>query len=163
MTDILLKKIEWGWAFSGALSAASSMDWECFEVRRPIVNFLPLILRVLSNATPSGIHRSRWVTRTLSKESLELNPWRRSHCLALTLVLMPTKADPTIKEQSRKRGMVEANSADGIDMILTLLEHLLSGLRVRDDWLESEGINPCKTCHRPKVFLGVLSGCWGGD
>ena len=32
---------------------------------------------------------------------------------------------------------------------------LLVGLRVWDDWLESEGTNLCRTCHRPKVFLGV--------
>ena len=59
--------------------------------------------------------------------------------------------------------MVEASSADGINMILTLLEGLLGDLRVWDNWLEPEGMNPCITCHRPKVFLGVLGGSWGGD
>ena len=59
--------------------------------------------------------------------------------------------------------MVGANDADGIDMILTLLKGFLGGLRVRDDWLEPGRMNPCRTCHRPKVFLGVLGGSWGGD
>ena len=59
--------------------------------------------------------------------------------------------------------MVEASSADGINMILTLLEGLLGDLRVWDNWLEPEGMNPCITCHRPKVFLGVLGGSYGGD
>ena len=40
---------------------------------------------------------------------------------------------------------------------------LLVGLQVWDDWLESGGTNPCRTCHRPKVFLGVLGGSYGGD
>ena len=59
--------------------------------------------------------------------------------------------------------MIGVKSAGGIDIILTLLEGLLSDLRVWDDWLEPGGINPYRTCHCPKVFLGILSGSWGGD
>ena len=59
------------------------------------------------------------------------------------LVLMPTNTDPTTKKQSRKRGTVGANGVDGIDMILTLLEGLLGGLRVLDDCFDPEGTNPC--------------------
>ena len=46
-----------------------------------------------------------------------------------------------------------------IEVIFTLFV----GLRVRDDWLESGGTNLCKTCHRPKVFLGVPDGSCSGD
>ena len=56
---------------------------------------------------------------------------------------MPTNADPTTKEQSRKWGTVGANSADGIDMILTLLEVLLVGLQVLNNCLDLEETNPC--------------------
>ena len=56
---------------------------------------------------------------------------------------MPTNANLTTKEQSRKRGTVGANDADGINKILTLIEGLLGGLRVPDDCLDPEGMNPC--------------------
>ena len=32
------------------------------------------------------------------------------------------------------------------------------GLRVWDDWLEPGGTSPCRTCHRPKIFLVVPDG-----
>ena len=85
-------------------------------MRRPILNFFPLILGVLSNTTPGSIHGSPWVTQTLSKESLELNPRQGGHSFGLvpTLVLVPTKADPTTKKQSCKWGMVGAGSAGRI-------------------------------------------------
>ena len=72
-----------------------------FEVRRPIANFRMLVLGVLSNMTPGDVHKNSWVTQTLSKESLELNPRQGSHFFSLvpTLVLVPTKADPITKEQ----------------------------------------------------------------
>ena len=73
-------------------------------------------------------------------------------------MLVPTKADPTAKERSCKRGVVGAKGSGGIDMILALLEGLLGGLRVRDDGLEPGGTNLCRTCHCLKVFLGVLGG-----
>ena len=43
----------------------------------------------------------------------ELNPkqWGHSFSLVPTLVLVPTKADPTTKKQSCKQGMVGADSA----------------------------------------------------
>ena len=87
---------------SGAPSA-SNLIVEILEVRCPIVNFHLLVLGVLSNATPSSIHGSPWVIQILSKESLELNPRQGSfNCLVPTLVLEPTKADPTTEEQSYK-------------------------------------------------------------
>ena len=55
---------------------------------------------------------------------------------------MPTKASPTIKAQGRERGTVGANGADGIDMILILLEGLFGGLWVLDKCLDPEEANP---------------------
>ena len=49
---------------------------------------------------------------------------------------MPAKADPITKKQSCKRGMVGTNGASGINMILALLEGVLGGLRVQEDWLQ---------------------------
>ena len=40
---------------------------------------------------------------------------------------------------------------------------LLVGLRFRDNWLEPGRSNPCRTCHCPKVFLGVLGRSYGRD
>ena len=57
-------------------------------------------------------------------------------------MLVPTKAE---EERSCKRGTIEATGASGIDMILALLEGVLGGLQVRDNWLEPEGTSPCKT------------------
>ena len=52
---------------------------------------------------------------------------------------MPKKANPTMKERSRKRGAVGASGDSGSEMILALLRGLLGGLRVRDDWLQPGG------------------------
>ena len=61
-------------------------------MRRPILNFLPLVLGVLLNSTPDSVHQSTGVTKTLPKESFELNPRQGSFgCLVPTLVLVPTK------------------------------------------------------------------------
>ena len=49
---------------------------------------------------------------------------------------MPTKANPTTKEQSCKWGTTGASDAGGIKIILAVLGGLLGGLRVRDDGLE---------------------------
>ena len=58
-----------------------------------------MALEVFSNATSGGMHRSPCVTQTLLKESFELNPRQRIFdSLVLTLVLVPTKADPTAEE-----------------------------------------------------------------
>ena len=59
--------------------------------------------------------------------------------------------------------MVEAKDAGGINMILALLEGILGGLRVWDEWLQPGGTNPCRTCHRLKVFLSVPGGSYGRD
>ena len=96
----------------------------------------------------------------LCEENLELNPRQGIFgCLISTLVLASTKADPTAKEQNCKQGMVGDYGAGGIEVIFILPV----GLRVRDNWLEPGGINPCRTCHCPKAFLGVPDGSCGGD
>ena len=112
-------------------------------MRRPIVNFLPLVLGVLPNSTPNSVHQSTGVTKTLPKESFELDPRQEIFdCLVFpTLILVPTKADPITKERNCKRGAVGAREAGSIKIILALV----SGLRVWDDWLEPGGPSPCKT------------------
>ena len=57
-----------------------------------------------------------------------------------------------IKKQSYKRSAVRARDAGSMKIIFALL----GGLRVWDNWLELRGINPYKTCCRPKVFLGIF-------
>ena len=70
------------------------------------------------------------------------------------------KADPTTKNMDANEVWLEQVApAVCIEVIFTLLD----GLRVRDDWLESGRTNLCRTCHRPKVFLGVPVGGCGGD
>ena len=44
------------------------------EMRRPIVNFLPLVLGISPNSTPDSVYQSTGVTKTLPKESFELDP-----------------------------------------------------------------------------------------
>ena len=94
-----------------------------FEVRRPIVNFLPLlILGVLLNSTLDSVHQSTGVTKTLSKKGFEIKPRQGSfNCLIPMLVLAPTKADPTAKEQSCNQGTVRDYGAGNIEIILALL------------------------------------------
>ena len=71
-----------------------------FEVRRLIVNFLPLVLGVLPSSIPDSVHQSTGVTKTLPKESFELDLRQEIFdCLVFpTLVLVPMKADPTIRK-----------------------------------------------------------------
>ena len=57
-------------------------------------------------------------------------------------MLVPAKAE---EERSCKRDTVEAKGAGGIDMILALLEGVLVGLRVRDNWLKPKGTSPYRT------------------
>ena len=58
-----------------------------------------------------------------------------------------------LKKRSCKWGMVRKSSASCMyQNDLTLL----AGLQVWDDWLEPRGTNPCRTCHCPKAFLGLL-------
>ena len=57
---------------------------------------------------------------------------------------VPTKADPSTKKQSCKRGAVSAKGAGGINMILALLEGVLGGLQIWSDWLELGGTSPCR-------------------
>ena len=58
---------------------------------------------------------------------------------------VPTKADPSTKERSCKRGAVGAKGAGGINMILALLEGILGSLQIWSDWLEPGGTSPCRT------------------
>ena len=58
---------------------------------------------------------------------------------------VPTKADPSTKERSSKRGAIGAKGAGGINMILELLESVLGGLRIWSDWLEPGETSPCRT------------------
>ena len=55
--------------------------------------------------------------------------------------MVPTKADPIMKERSCNRGTVGVSGAGGIEIILVLL----GDLRVWDDWLEPGGTSPCRT------------------
>lgn len=48
--------------------------------------------------------------------------------LVLTFVLVPMKADPTIRKQNCKQGMVYAQNAGHIDMILAFFHTVLGGL-----------------------------------
>ena len=76
-------------------------------MRRPILNFLPLVLRVLLNSTPDSVPQSTGVNKTLLKEILELVSKEGSfRCLVSTLVLV----------QGRQNciSTVEANGNDGI-------------------------------------------------
>ena len=86
-------------------------------MRCPILNFLLLVLGVSLNSIPNGIH-----------ESPELDPRQGGFgCLILlTLVLVPTKVDPTMKERSCKRGTVGAGGAGGSEMILALLTEVVA-------------------------------------
>ena len=138
-----------------------SFSKELNEVGLLIVNFFPLVLRVLSDVTPSCICGSPWLFQTLSKESLEINPRQRSFgCLVPTLVLVSTKVDPTTKNMNANGIWLEQIApAICIKVIFTLFV----SLRVQDDWLESGRTNLCRTCHCPKVFLGISDGSCSRD
>ena len=133
------------------------------EVRRPIANFCLLVLGVLSNTTLGGVHRNPWVTQTLLKESLELNPRQKSHFLALTCAFVLTKADFITKKWSCKRGMVDASSAGNIKMILAVLGPFLLACGFKTTGLSLKGKIHAEYCHRPKVFFSVLGRSFSRD
>ena len=95
------------------------------------------------------------------KRNLEHDPRQEIlDYLFLTLVLVLTKADYTAEKQSCKWDTVGVKGAGNIDMILALLEDVLGGLRVWDNWLEPGGTSLCKTL---SLILGVLGGGCGED
>ena len=65
-------------------------------------------------------------------------------CLVPTLILVPTKVDPTTEEQNCKWDMVSVKGAANINMILALLKDFLGGARVLDDCFDPEGMNLCR-------------------
>ena len=77
------------------------------EVGLFILSFFQLILEVLSNATPGGMHESPWVWT---------QPKAKSYFFGLVpmLVLVPIKTDLIIKEQSYKRSAVGAKNVNGM-------------------------------------------------
>ena len=71
-------------------------------------------------------------------------------------MLVPTKADPITKERSCKRGMVGANGAGGINMILAFLKGALGGLRVREDWLQPALLGTKVSCSEESLSSSGL-------
>ena len=134
-----------------------------FEVRRPIENFRLLVLGVSFNTTLGGIHKNPWVTQTLTKKSLEPNPRKRNHFLALICVFVPTKADLIAKKWSYKRGMVDAGGASSIEMILAVLGLFSLACRFGTTGLSLKRKIHVEHCHCPKVFFGILDGSYDGD
>ena len=81
------------------------------KVRRPIVNFFVLILGVLLNFTLDNVYPPKhWSYQDSSKGNFEFKLRQGLFdCLVFpTFKLVSTKADPTTKKQSCKRGMVRA-------------------------------------------------------
>lgn len=66
---------------------------------------------------------SAGVSKILLGEVLETNKKQGSHSIGLdpTLVLMPTKADPTTKGQSGKGCTIRIGDTGGVKFVLTLL------------------------------------------
>ena len=126
------------------------------EVRYPIANFYLLVLRVLSNITPGGIHKSSWVTQTLLKESFELNSRQKCYFLALIYAFIPIKADLITKEQSYIQGMVDVSDAGNIEIIFAVFGFFLLAYRFGMNNLSLKEKIHIKHCHRPKVFLDVF-------
>ena len=108
-----------------------------FKVRSPILIISLLVLGVSFNSTSDSIHESfgvikvllkesLGVIRVLPKESIKLDPRQGNFGLALTLVLVSARTDPTLNERSCKRGTVNASGAGSLEMILTLLVGLVT-------------------------------------
>ena len=117
---------------------------------------LNLIIKMLELKCPI-MKRKRLSHFDSFKGSIELNPRQEIFdCLVLTLVLVPIKADPTVKQQCCKQGAVDAKGAGSIDMILAFLNGLFGGLRVQDNRLQLGGANPCRTLSSLKVFFSIL-------
>ena len=83
--------------------------------------------------------------------------------MALTYALVATKADPITKEQSCKRGTVDASSAGGIKMIFVVLGPFSLACGFGTTGLSLKDKIHAKHCPRPNVFLVVLDGSYGKD
>ena len=133
------------------------------EVRRPIAHFRLLVLGVLPNMTPGGVHRNPWVTQTFPKKSFGLNLRKKSNFLALTFAFVPMKVDLITKEWSYKQGMVDASGVGGIKMIFAVLGPFLLVCEFGTNGLDLKEKIYTKYYHHLKVFLGVLGGSYGRD
>ena len=67
------------------------------------------------------------------------------------------------KEQRCKRGTVDARGAGGIEMILAVLGPVSLACGFGTNGLSLKEKIHAEHCHRPKVFLGILGGSYGGD
>ena len=123
-------------------------------MRRPIVNFLLLVLGISLNSTPDIVHPSTGVTKTLPKESL--NSTQGKGALAAWFRrLWWCKDDQAVTVWLKPVAMTVC-----IEVIVKLLGGLFGGLPFWGDWLQLGGTSLCRTL---SLFLGALGGGCGED
>lgn len=76
-----------------------------YEIRIPILHFFLLILEVLFNPTLDVIYKPNRFSKNLLKKSLEFVLDEKSSLILffLSLVLLPSRIDLILKEQSHKK------------------------------------------------------------
>ena len=156
-----LKKIEWDWTLLKLCQYQTQRGKIGDEVRRPILNFFLLVLRVLFNPTLDNIPKSLCIAKTSLKESFELNQgegalstWLRRSC---KLIL------PQRNKAANGIWLEPIVSAVYIEVIFILHGTFSMVYRLRITWSEPGGTNLCKTLslsgdHCSEVSLGVLGG-----
>ena len=81
--DALFEKIDWGQTF---LKLYQHRTWWIEDARGETPNCkLPL---TCSRSLPGNIHKSSWVTQTLSKESLKFKPRQKSFDYLVTMLML---------------------------------------------------------------------------
>lgn len=148
------------------------------------MHFFLLVLRVPLSSTLDGVYESPGITEILSETCFKFGPRQRTFGLTSTLVLVPSEADPTIKEQSGKGCAVQASGAGGVEALLTEVVALHMGLSVvevsepslhwpflrsfLEAWIRAIGLCleeriHAKLCDSLKIFFDILGGSRGGD
>lgn len=70
-----------------------------FEVRRPILNFLLLVLGVSLKLTPGIVNKGPGVSEVLPKEGLELRPSDWGCPVMALFILSPSEADTSAEKR----------------------------------------------------------------
>ena len=150
--------------FLGSRQYQTWEKWIRGEVRCPILNFFLLVLGVLFNSTPDSIHQSTEVTKTLLKESFELNPRQGSFgCLVPTLVLVPTKLILLQRNKAAKEVWLVLKVPAVLTWSLYFSSAFLVACKIKATGFSLKLGIYAELCQRLKVFFGVLGGNWGGN
>ena len=126
---------------------------QVLQIGCPVEDFLLLVLKVLLELSPIGVHKGLGVTQAPVEERLELVPCDRNWSVGVIspLVLLPAEADPVPQKGCGKWNPDRLRGSSGSKIVLTLLTKVVTVyMRLSAVYIQGTG-------------LQLLPGCLGND